>query len=104
MDWTLFHRDIQRIGNTVHLLTEGMDSGPIVRRTRACLVPEDTPITTFVRVVAVGTELMCEVVSEAIEKRFIKVFDQPEVLGRTYRFLDRTPEVEKAVERDFKAG
>jgi methionyl-tRNA formyltransferase len=103
-DWTLYHRDLRRFGNTVHIITTGMDSGPIVRRSRPCLVRWDSPYTCFLRNVALGTELMCEIVRDVIAGRSIKAYPQPETQGRTFLFRDLTPQISESIERDFRDG
>ena len=104
VDWTFYHRDIAHLGNTVHILTSGMDAGPVVRRSSVCLVDNDTRESCFARVVALGTELMCEVVAEALEADEITVYDQPCGSGCTYLNHELTPEVIKAIDRDFQNG
>ena len=104
VNWALFHRDIAHLGSTVHVLTSGMDAGPILRRSTVCLVEDDTPQSCFARVVALGTELMCEVVAEAIRSDELTVYDQPGDSGYTYLNSQLTGEVREAVERDFRNG
>ena len=104
VDWALYHRDVKRVGTTIHLLAPGMDSGPVVRRSRVCLVPNDTKESCFVRVVALGTELMCEVVADVLKKSAINVYDQPEVEGATFCFRDLTQGAAAAIDRDSRSG
>lgn len=104
VDWALYHRDIPRMGNTVHILTSGMDAGPIVRRSTACVVDDDTRRSCFARVVALGTELMCEVVAEIIHSDTLTVYDQPEGQGFTYLVAHRKEEIIRSVDQDLEAG
>ena len=104
VDWALYHRDIPRIGNTIHILTSGMDAGPIVRRSTACLVEGDTRRSCFARVVALGTELMCEVVAEIIRSDSLTVYDQTEGEGFTYLGAHRKEEIMRSVDQDLEAG
>ena len=102
--WTLYKRDVSHLGNTVHILTGGTGSGPILRRSTACLVPGDTPESCLVRSVALGTELMCEAVHEIIRTNKVTVFDQPPELGRTYLMRQLDENIKRSIERDFEAG
>jgi formyl transferase-like protein len=102
--WALYHRDLDRVGNTVHVLTSGLDAGPIVRRSTACLTPADDRQSCFARVVALGTELMCEVVAEILRSEELTVYDQPGERGLTYLSADLEPYVTDAVDRDIRNG
>lgn len=104
IEWTLFNRDYSRIGSTVHVLTSGMDAGPILRRSTACLVGDDNRHTCFLRSVALGTDLMCEAVSAIIRNPEIEVFEQPYYQGRTYLRKQMDGDIVKAVEGDFDSG
>ena len=102
--WALYYRDLLRLGNTIHLLTSGMDAGPIVRRSTACVVPTDTPESCFVRSVALGTELMCEVVSDIKQTEQVTVFDQPPEAGSTFLSRQMTDGIKEHIQRDHSAG
>ena len=104
VDWTLYHRDITRLGNTVHILTSSLDGGPILRRSTACLLGNDTRESCFARIVALGTELMCEVVADVIRNDHLTVYDQGDGRGFTYLGADLKGEVTRAVERDLRNG
>lgn len=101
IEWALYHRDLTKVANTVHVLTDGMDSGPILRRATCCLVEDETIESCFARSVALGTELMCEAVGEIIETGIARVFPQPQFGG--YTFLERTmtDEMKDAIRRDL---
>jgi methionyl-tRNA formyltransferase len=103
-DWALYHRDLTKVSNTIHVLTDGMDSGPILRRSSACLAVDDTPESCFARSVALGTELMCETVREIIQTKRARIFPQPQFAGFTYIRRDLTDDVREAIRRDLHAG
>jgi hypothetical protein len=103
-DWALYHRDLAHVGNTVHLVTSGIDAGPIVRRSTACITPEDTRESCFARVVALGTDLMCEVVAEIIRSDEIAVHDQPGERGRTYLGAELTDRITCSIDADIAGG
>jgi methionyl-tRNA formyltransferase len=102
VDWALYHRDLPKVSNTIHILTDGMDSGPIMRRSSACLAVDDCPESCFARSVALGTELMCEVVRELIQTKMARIFPQPQFSGFTYRRKDMTNNVRKAIRKDLQ--
>ncbi|MFC1495126.1 formyl transferase, partial [Thermodesulfobacteriota bacterium] len=104
VDWTLYHRDITHCGNTVHVLTSGVDAGPILRRSTVCLIKGDTRESCFARVVALGTELMCEAVAEIINSEEITLYDQPSEQGFSYLNSHLNNEVIQIVECDLRNG
>jgi methionyl-tRNA formyltransferase len=103
VDWALYHRDLSKIANTVHVLTSGMDAGPILRRSIACLAIDDTPESCFARSVALETELMCETVRELIQTKKARIFPQPQFTGYTY--VGSIPrDIKNAIRRDLRRG
>lgn len=103
-EWALYHRDLNSVGSTVHMLTTGADAGPVLRRSHPCLTGADSPETCFLRVVALGTELMIECVREIMVKREMTVYESSETTGRTYRSSDLTGDVLRSIYRDFAEG
>ena len=55
-------------GATVHLVDEGVDSGPILRQQRVPVLPGDTAATLHERIKAVEHRLLPEVVRELCER------------------------------------
>ena len=55
---------IAESGATVHLVDEGVDSGPVLAQERVPVLPEDTPDTLHERIRAVEHRLLPEVVRE----------------------------------------
>ena len=104
VDWALYHRDLSKIANTVHVLTSGMDSGPILRRSIACLALDDTPESCFARSVALGTELMCETVRELTQTKKARIFPQPQFTGYTYLGSQMTRDMRDDIRRDLQRG
>ena len=104
VDWALYQRDLPKVSNTVHILTDGMDSGPILRRSTACLAVDDTPESCFARSVALGTELMCEIVRQIIQTKKARIFPQPQFAGFTYVRRNLTDDVREAVRKDLQEG
>jgi len=104
IEWALYHRDIKSLSNTVHLTTTSADSGPILRRSNICIHPDDKPQKLFFKSVALGTELMIEVINEIIDKDNILVFDQPKSIGTTYLGRELTKDILISIIKDFKNG
>ena len=102
IDWALYHRDLSKIANTVHILTSGMDSGPILRRSISCLAVDDTPESCFARSVALGTELMCETVRELIQTKKARIFHQPQFTGYTYLISQMTKDIKDDIRGDLQ--
>ena len=97
----LYHRQLGYVGATVHITSADVDGGPILRRSQAALTPWDTPETCFARVVALGTELMCEAVTDIIECKEVVVYDQQLARGVASLNSQFDGGIEKAIERDF---
>ena len=102
--WALYHRDLGHVGSTVHLTGTGADDGAILRRSHPTLFPDDDVHTVFLRTVALGTELMIESVREIMADKHVRIFRQPEGVGRTYLNREYNLPVMKAIFRDFRSG
>lgn len=102
--WALYHRQLGCVGTTVHVTTAELDGGPILRRSQAALTPWDTPEACFARVVALGTELICEVVKDIIDSKEVVVCDQPSDWAAAYLGSQFDGAIENAIERDFANG
>jgi Formyl transferase len=103
-EWALYHRDLPCISSTVHVTTTGADAGPILRRSNPCIFPDDTPATIFLRVAALGTELMIEAVKDMIATDSAMTFPQPPTDGMTYLSKHMPPHVLRSIYRDFRNG
>jgi len=55
---------ITESGATVHIVDEGVDSGPVLAQERVPVLPDDTPATLHERIKAVEHRLLPEVVAE----------------------------------------
>jgi methionyl-tRNA formyltransferase len=102
--WALYHRDLARIGNTIHILADGMDSGPILRRSTVCLAADDTLESCFARSVALGTELMVETVRELIATKRARIFPQPQLTGHTYLGWQMNDGIVDRIRGDLRQG
>ena len=104
IQWALYHRDINCVASTVHLLGSGADDGAILRRSQSTMLHGDNIDIIFLRSVALGTELMIEVVKEIIDTNQIKTFPQPKNRGRTYLSKEYKFYIIKSIYRDFRKG
>jgi methionyl-tRNA formyltransferase len=102
VNWAMYHRDLSKVANTVHVLTEGMDSGPILRRSIVCLAEDDTLESAFARSVALGTELVCETVRELITTKRARIFPQPQFIGHTYLARQMDQHMQRGIEMDLQ--
>lgn len=99
----LYHRDLPRVGNTVHLLATGADCGPILRRSSVKLHPDDSLHDAFMAAIALGTDLTLEVLGTALHAEELPLFEQPH-RGETYLTADLTRARRVRLERDFRSG
>ena len=88
----------------MHLLTNAVDGGPILRREQTTLLPSDTPASCFIRTVMLGTELMIDCLHQLITGSALTVMPQLPGLGRTYLAAEMTGSVLKSIYDDFAAG
>jgi folate-dependent phosphoribosylglycinamide formyltransferase PurN len=103
-DWALYFRNLDLIGSTVHLLSSGADTGDILRQQNTALMMDDTPGKIFLRTVALGTDLMINVVDEIITTKEIYRYKQPKHTGYTFRGYDWSINIIKSIHRDFIYG
>jgi hypothetical protein len=68
------------------------------------MFPNDDISTIFARVVALGTELMIEVVQDIIWNKKVTIYRQPRMIGRTYLENDFNTHIMRSLVRDFKSG
>ena len=99
----LYHRKLQWVGSTVHVMDTHADSGPIIRRSTATLHPDDSPTHCFNAVVALGNELLLEVIGDILDRDEITVCDQPRG-GQTLLMSAMDAPRWAAIGRDFNSG
>ena len=102
--WALYHRQLGCVGTTVHITTAELDGGPILRRSQAALTPWDTPEACFARVVALGTELICEVVKGIIDSKEVVSATSRPSRAAAYLGPQFDGAIENAIHRDFSNG
>jgi hypothetical protein len=103
IETALYHRRLEWIGNTVHLLDGSAAPGAILRRSTAALHPDDSVADCVLAVTALGNELVCEVLAEALTASELEVFFQRRA-DQPVRALDHAASVRQAITRDFARG
>jgi len=79
LEAALYRRDWKKVGSSIVVL--GNDQGQIVRRATCCLAEDDTPESCLARSVALGTDLMCDVVAEAMRSHEIRLDAEESPMG-----------------------
>lgn len=83
--WCLANQEPQFIGSTVHVLTMGIDSGPILMSAQAHIAADDTLARLVCKAVATGHDLCMQTVQAMADGRQIESVPQDEIgKGRTY--------------------
>lgn len=100
--WALHNREPQYVGVTIHLLTLGIDKGPILYTGRPLLSADDNEMTLFAKIYRMGCELMVYAIQDVLAGRASPV-NQWEP-GRLYRRKDRKPHHYRALVRALRAG
>jgi methionyl-tRNA formyltransferase len=104
VELALYHRNLDCVGATVHLVASGLDAGPILRRSHPCLLPWDSPEDCLIRVMALGTELICEVVREITSSREIALYDPSPEQAETSPMPQLDGRMLAMVYQDFSQG
>jgi hypothetical protein len=100
--WPIYHRNLNMLASTVHILNTGADNGPILRRSLPNIIKSDDLKAMFNRVVALGTEMMIEVVQDIINDKKVKVFYQNQNIGKTYLSKEYTNRISNRTRKDVK--
>lgn len=100
--WALYNREPQFVGVTIHLLTTGIDAGPIVYTARPDIEGGDDEMTLFAKAYRLGCELMIRAVADALHGRVQAVPQWTK--GRLYRRRDRNPRQYRELIRILSAG
>lgn len=83
VQWALYHRELNKVSSTVHITAMGADTGGILRRIGPCVLEGENPVIYFNRVVALGTELIIEVVEDILVGKTVYYHPQPKFMGKT---------------------
>lgn len=101
--WPLHNEEPEWIGVTVHMLDEGIDSGPVLATGRPKIEPEDDEDSLFAKCVRLGTELYAQAIRD-VSAGNVRPLTQDLQSGREYRFVDRTVAAERRVARLLAGG
>lgn len=101
--WPLYNGEPEWIGVTVHVLDEGIDSGPIISTGRPEIDAGDDEDRLFAKCTRVGADLYAEAIRRVMagEARWTP---QDLAAGRQYRLVERTVFAERRVERLLRSG
>ena len=100
--WALYNREPQCVGVTIHLLTLGIDAGPLLYTGRPDLEADDNEMTLFAKIYRLGCELMVQAVRDALADRLSPVPQWTK--GRLYFRKDRKVHHYRRMIRDLKSG
>ena len=101
--WPLYNEEPEFVGVTVHVLDEGIDSGPILRSARPEIEPDDDDASLFAKCVKVGTPLYVDALRDALAGRVdgeVQHLDE----GRNYLGVERTVRAELKVRKLLREG
>lgn len=101
--WALHNGEPERAGVTVHMLSPGLDSGPILRTGVPEYGPDDDEDSLFAKSVKLGSALLVDVIRDVAAGRATPI-PQDLSVGREYRFVDRTVSAEKRVAKLLQDG
>tara|TARA_B100002052_G_C15858373_1_gene588783 strand:+ start:722 stop:1588 length:867 start_codon:yes stop_codon:yes gene_type:complete len=99
--WPLFHRELNKIGSTVHITSSGADSGSILKVCKTTIDETDTPCSIFHKTVSLGTETMISIIKELLNGSKIKFYDQDQLYGKTYLSKEFTDYHKKLIYDDW---
>jgi methionyl-tRNA formyltransferase len=102
--WPLVHDAPECIGATVHHVNAGIDTGDIIFQTRPALEDSDDLNTIFLKVIAEGTELVCDAIEQIGGTGRVVSYRQPLHGGSLYRTGDLTAHAARRCLRNLKGG
>jgi methionyl-tRNA formyltransferase len=100
--WALYNHEPQYVGVTVHLLTLGIDAGPLLYTARPRMEAADNEMTLFAKTYRLGCELMIYAIEDALAGQLNPVPQWEK--GRLYRRKDRKTRHYRALIRTLNAG
>jgi hypothetical protein len=101
--WPLYNEEPEWVGVTVHVLDEGIDSGPVIFTGRPQIEADDDEDRLFAKCTAVGASLYVEAI-RGVMAGTVRAIPQERAAGRLYKFVDRTLGAERRVKRLVKDG
>lgn len=101
--WALHNREPEWIGATAHLLSEGLDAGPILATCRTPISQGDDEATLFFKTVKAGAAIFVDAIAQ-LAAGTARPVEQDLKQGREYRFADRTVAAELRVRKALAQG
>lgn len=101
--WPLHNEEPEWVGVTIHVLDEGIDSGPILRVGRPEIEADDDDAALFAKCVRVGAPLYVDAIREALRGELHGQVQQLEE-GKNYLGVERTVRAELRVRRLLRNG
>jgi methionyl-tRNA formyltransferase len=101
--WPLYNEEPEWIGVTVHVLDEGIDSGPIIYTGRPEIDDEDDEDRLFAKCTIVGAGLYAEAIRRVMAG-VAQLIPQELTTGRQYKLVDRTVFAERRVKQLLNGG
>jgi hypothetical protein len=102
--WPIVNDEPECIGATVHHVNAGIDTGDIISQTRPRLDDSDDLNAIFLKVIAEGTELVCDAIERMQTTGGIESYRQPGHGGRHYRTKDLNAYAARRCLRNLKEG
>jgi folate-dependent phosphoribosylglycinamide formyltransferase PurN len=85
--WALYHRELGKVGVTVHYIDRGIDTGPILHQEAVGVFADDSLATIYVRCIRRGAELYSQALGE-IENGSVRPIVRTGVVGRAFLSVD----------------
>lgn len=101
--WALHNEEPERAGVTVHMLSPGLDSGPILATGVPEYTADDDEDSLFAKSVMLGSALLVDAVKDVAAGK-ARPLPQDLSIGREYRFVHRTVAAEKRVAQLLRDG
>jgi methionyl-tRNA formyltransferase len=100
--WALYNHEPQYVGVTIHLLTLGIDAGPLLYTARPTIEADDDEMTLFAKIYRLGCELMVFAIQDVLAEKSQPVAQWEK--GRLYYRKDRKTCHYRELIRVLKAG
>lgn len=101
--WALHNGEPEWVGATVHILTDGLDAGPVLATARTPIAADDDEHSLFFKTVRVGADAYVGAIRRVMNGT-ARAVPQNLSLGREYRSVDRTLAAELRVKRMIACG
>lgn len=97
--WAMYDGNLDKIGTTIHLIDEGIDSGKIIGKVLVNPKKSDTPETIHIQNVKIGAKFLAKVVKKLLSGK-IRTIKQDESIAKYHSY----PETDQIIELEEKLG